>query len=753
MKEFLPLYPFFFKEQRNLTGLWKTFFASKEDGISEKFYSYDFDDSQWEDTEVPKLFKASNENYSMWYRVFFEPVSLNPDERLLLRFDGVFQSVDVWVNGTYIGGHYGYFSPFSFDITSHVFGDRPNVITLYVESRPDDDLTDKRQIMGIFNDWNFKPYPSLEKGKLHKYVWQVPMGIWAPVYLLKTSDVVPQWIHIKTKEITDEYAILDIDVNLLNLNKSADKQTKVDINIRQGNNSILSIIKSSLIPKGSSYVVVSEVKIEKPLLWWPWSLGEPVLHTMDMNIYIGDILSGHTSEEFGIRKVGYEISSKGDSWILRVNDKKIFIKGISYLSNFFLDKVEKDLFENDLLILKNAYINLIRTYGHVEPREFYHIADRYGLLVMNDFPLVYSYASKASSDDLKEFKNNVRALITESIHMLYNHPSIVFWTVHTSPPWIERVEEYNGLTSELQKLQLNKDIDIEAAETVRQIDSERYVIIGSGDLDSHLYNGWYYGNIDDFMKIDAGFVSEFGFSSLPNYDSKFWRYVVTSPWPISESDESWRNLGYQPVLWKSRIGVPADFPSLESYIKESQDRQAFYIEYVVSHLRKLKFKNCGGIIYFMAIDGYPSISPAIIDYYRNRKHGYYVLRDAYSPLKVLLLPDGKYSIKSGKFITYQKDSKPKVKIYLVNDDPSLSGIDAILTVSAKHGGENFFKKSYSFQVPMAEAPALEIDTITVKPNEIKNHLIEVIAIIMHEEQVLSRTTLKLYVKNSENANK
>lgn len=750
MKEYLSIMPLFFKEQRLLNGIWKTFFTTKMEGISEKFYNIDYDDSHWEDTEVPRLLKASSNNYSVWYRVKFEAMHLEPNERLLLRFDGVFQDVDVWVNGTYVGGHSGYFAPFSFDITDLVFSDRENLIVVYIESKPEEDLLSKTQVMGIFSDWNFKPYPSSEMNKLTKYVWYVPMGFWAPVRLLKVGDVVPEWIHITTKEIEDNKAKIYFEINLLNLNKDVDRQTQINLKISGATFSVdktVDLIKSALIPKGSSYKVILDIDIEDPRLWWPWTHGNQDLYKLELQLFTGEFQSGTMHDIFGIRKISVDLGPKRDSFIIKINNKQIFILGTNYVSNFFLDKVEKGLYETDLMILKAANINFIRTYGHIESKDFYDIADKDGFLVMCDFPLAFAYAKDIQGDELKDFKETTRQLAKEMVHLLYNHPSIVIFNMHTSPPWIEPVEHYHGFTPELQKSLLNKDIDLELSEVVRNMDGSKYIISASGDLDQHLYFGWYNGKIEDIRNAKPAFITEFGIPALPNYTSKFWRHVTTAPWPVDSNDESWRYAGYQPEIWdKNGIGAPKNYATLEEYVNESQRVQALYIHYVVSHLRRLKFKNCGGIIQFMAIDCHPSISFSIVDYYRNQKQGYYALRNAYNHLKIIAIPDGKYTVQKNMKICYKKGSTLKVKLYLVNEIPLYDGKDGIISLEVSHEEETILNKQYAVKIPLSEAPALEVDTVSVKLEDKEIEQLVIIARLIMEDKLMDRAKITIYLE-------
>jgi len=92
----------------------------------------DFDDSAWKTVEVPhdwsilgpydKKNPCGGQGGYLptgvgWYRKDFAIEAIDPDNRYLIMFDGVFMNSQIWVNGKSVGGRpYGYVS-FYFDIT------------------------------------------------------------------------------------------------------------------------------------------------------------------------------------------------------------------------------------------------------------------------------------------------------------------------------------------------------------------------------------------------------------------------------------------------------------------------------------------------------------------------------------------------------------------------------------------------------------------------------------------------------------
>jgi beta-galactosidase len=69
-----------------------------------------------------------------WYRkAFLLPDSLK-GKRFVIQFDGVYMNSRVYINGHFLGQYpYGY-STFQYDLTEHVYFDKPNVIAVRVDN-------------------------------------------------------------------------------------------------------------------------------------------------------------------------------------------------------------------------------------------------------------------------------------------------------------------------------------------------------------------------------------------------------------------------------------------------------------------------------------------------------------------------------------------------------------------------------------------------------------------------------------------
>src|SRR5215207_1886380 len=110
------------------------------------------------------------------YRCRFERQLAGRDEMLSLRFEGVYYSVRVWLNGVYLGAHEGYFAPFEFDCTNIVNGGE-NELLVEVNSPKELEENDRRSIGGVWARWDgMSPHIN-------------PGGIFRSVALIRSSLV------------------------------------------------------------------------------------------------------------------------------------------------------------------------------------------------------------------------------------------------------------------------------------------------------------------------------------------------------------------------------------------------------------------------------------------------------------------------------------------------------------------------------------------------------------------------------------
>ncbi|MCK6624661.1 MAG: hypothetical protein L6R45_05740 [Anaerolineae bacterium] len=662
---------------QQLDGDWRIAYAQAGQGFAAGFADPAFDDALWETVRLPHLRHATIEHDTLWYRHRFQAKPAPPDRRIILRLGGAFYHSRVWLNGCLLGEHKGYFQPFGFDITDRLQPGENLLAVCCVFPVEATSFKRKTAIAGIFADWDCKPYPSALYPELPApYEWTVPLGLWQPVGLYTTGPVLieslnvlpqvfePAWTQAQAGELRFVVSLRNLTAEVQNI----PLQVVVEPHNFCDNTGAREVgCWPVTLRAGERRQFEFRLTVSQPRLWLPWSHGEPWLYRAQVSL--GDAAPMQAEQVFGLREIRAVIEPQRWEWWL--NGRRIFPKGSNYISDFFLDRVTLDGLRRDLELARGANLDLLRVHAHIAPLDFYRLCDEQGLMVMGDFPLIWTYGFKLPADKDAVFQNNVLQQAQDMVELLGSHPSIILWSMHNEPPW---TPDGSFLGSEVHQTATNHSLDQATAALVRRLDPTRPVIPASGEFDQHLYHGWYTGAWYDNRALQPTFPTEFGAQALPNLDSPVWATVNTH-WPVEADDQSWAHAGYQSLFWASPgVGLPAQYGSLAEYVAESQAYQAFYIRYVIDQWRRQKFAPVGGYIHFLLTDGWPGITWSVLDYARLPKAGYEALASASRPVRLALDLAPGFQVERTFHLVYPEGSVLKVGLYLVNDDYRRDGL-------------------------------------------------------------------------------
>ena len=156
--------------------------------------------------------------------------------------------------------------------------------------------------------------------------------------------------------------------------------------------------------------------IPRPRLWMPHGWGEADRYTL---VY-QDATGERDSLRVGLREV--RLDQTGGAFRFVVNRRPFYAKGANYLPH---DRRMGDhgrsleqFFVEDVL---PAHFNMLRVWGGgiYETEEFYELADRFGILIWQDFPFACTtYPSDPA------FMENVQCEVADQLSRLRNHPSL-----------------------------------------------------------------------------------------------------------------------------------------------------------------------------------------------------------------------------------------------------------------------------------------------------------------------------------------
>lgn len=612
----------------DLNGDWKLNWAEKSEGEKNGFHRADFDDSTWRAAQVPgtvhtqilespKFYTREAEWISekeWWYRRKFAVNPAAAEKRLWLRFEATDYHADVFLNGELLGRHEGYIDPYEFDVTDKLRRDGENTLAVRVWTP-------------VSYYWRHRPYTI--KGAYGAVDQKpdniTPLGIVRPVKLIARGEMKIEDVAVDTRLNKDGSADVVVD---LTLQTDAAAEADISLNLTPRNFSSpngVSLHSTETLNSRSSRRFV--LHVAKPELWWTWDHGKPNLYTLDVRVKSGGALSDQTSLAVGIREIEHI------DWKFYLNGKRMFIRGTNFYYNLFQSEVRRADYERDFKLMLGMNINMIRLHCNFSNPEFYDLADESGLLIFQDF-------LEAAYPEDRNFSLKAARLYDPLIRYVRNHPSLALWATSDE----ESLENYRDLTKHLEP-------------RLYALDPQRRPVQRSTGRygDGHIYEGWYGGTIWAYAQTNEKFISELGATALPNYDSvmKF----LPNHWPIKDHADEWifRKLQIPEAMraWGSPDGM-----SLREYIPQTQDYVARLFQLAIERMRRIKYQPSGGILHFHAIDLWPSVTMAAVDFYRQPTKAYFTVQRSFQ----MVLPSFAYDRD-----TWLSGEEVKTELWLVND--------------------------------------------------------------------------------------
>ncbi|MBO3115529.1 glycoside hydrolase family 2 protein [Winogradskyella sp. DF17] len=453
-------------------------------------------------------------------------------------------------------------------------------------------------------------------------------GIWRPIELIAWDDFKFQNLFINQLKLSEKEAALSIN---LNDNGQINPELQFDVFV---NDSLFIEFKNpnALMP------TQIPITIQNPKLWWPHNLGEPYLYAIKVVVKDDERILDSISTPYGIRDIELvtEKDSIGESFYFKVNGKPVYAKGTNYIpQNSFQNKVTATDYENLLNDVVEANMNMLRVWGGgiYENDIFYDLCDEKGILVWQDF--MFACAMYPGDD---AFLENVKQEAIDNVKRLRNHASMALWCGNNenSEGWYRWGWQNGRSEREKEEIWNNylKVFDSILPLSVAQLTDTDYwessPKYGRGNpkhkTEGDAHDWWVWHDGYAFEHLDKNvprFMSEFGFQSLPNYETI--RYINQSD-SIEIFSKGFKNhqkhlRGFELI----RDYMERDFPmpkDATDYVYISQLLQAYGIAKGIEAHRRARPHNMG-TLYWQLNDCWPSVSWSSIDFLGNWKALHY----------------------------------------------------------------------------------------------------------------------------------
>ena len=327
-----------------------------------------------------------------WYKKTIIPPADLKGKRVLLDFEGIMLTADVYLNGERIGGtDYGYVG-FDIDITKKLKYGEANEILVKAETQNE----------------------SASR-------WYTGGGLFRNVNLITTSAELYMERHplyITTRD--NEYVTVGVEFT----NRGRQREVAIGLKLYDPNGICIYESTENFTRKTASRtqeIKMKEVKVTEPKLW---DTDHPNLYRAEVTLMTKDgTPTDSYSELFGIRTIEY-----GPSFGLKLNGKKVLLQG--YANHHTLGALGAAAYpraiEKRIKLMKEFGMNHIRTSHNPYSRSFIELCDKLGILVVDE---LYDKWTDQHSGQRAPFMNHWAYDVREWVKRDRNSPSVIMWSL------------------------------------------------------------------------------------------------------------------------------------------------------------------------------------------------------------------------------------------------------------------------------------------------------------------------------------
>ena len=378
----------------NLNGEWSFALDLSDSGRDRDFYNSKGFEQRITVPFAPES-KLSGIGYtdfinSVWYQRMIQIPSAWQGKRVKLNFGAVYYESEVYIDGRFVGRHYGGSDSFSFDITDFVGDGKEHSIVVHAES----DLRSGTQPGGK-QSTNYYSYGCS---------YTRTTGIWQTVWMEAVDDMALERVQVVTDIDNEQIVVIPTYYNVAGGNT-------LSVEVRDGGK-VVAHAESAAV-QGVPVVVA----LKKAKLWSPES---PFLYDV---VYEVKNAEGETLDRVdayvGMRKV-------------HIDGNKIYLNNKPYYQRLVLDQgfypdgiwtaPSDEALKHDIEMSKAAGFNGARLHQKVFEERFHYWADKLGYIVWGEM---------ASWD--KDFNSvaAARNFLSEWGNIVMrdrNHPALIVWT-------------------------------------------------------------------------------------------------------------------------------------------------------------------------------------------------------------------------------------------------------------------------------------------------------------------------------------
>jgi beta-mannosidase len=600
------------------------------------------EDPFWENNEQ-KLQWIENENWEYKSVLKISNSQLQKDHVELI-FEGLDTYAEVFINEQKVLGANNMFRSWTVDIKDYVHVGDNSIRILFtsplIKNKEKVEKHPYKYPSGC-ETVDLKVSPFTRKAAYH-FGWDwgprfVTCGIWRPVKIRTWDEAMIKDVNVITKFISEKKAIIEVQLEISSLLKGPTpyqivvNETSFEQSIYLGEN-----------------LMVQEIIVEDPKLWWCNNMGEPNLYDLKVELKKDNKLLDRKDVKYGIRTIELlnEPDSIGTSFYFKLNGKPVFVKGANYIpQDMFLPRVTNEQYKKLITDVKKANMNMLRVWGGgiYENDIFYDLCDENGIMVWQDFMFAGSLYPENN-----EFLRNVSLEIVENIFRLRKHPCLAIFCGNNE---IEVAwnnwgwqNQYNYTAEDSTRIWNNYVALFQNFIPEKVGEFAPYIPYTStsplsnwGKAENFNHSSMHYWGVwhgrepfENFEKNVGRFMVEYGFQSFPSMETIRRFASDTSLYLESACMKSRQKSYIGNGLILDHIKQYYDEPgSFVEFVNLSQEVQAKALQMAIrAHMKKQP--HCMGSLFWQLNDCWPGPSWSVIDYYGKHKKAYEVVKKEFS---------------------------------------------------------------------------------------------------------------------------
>ena len=422
---------------QSLNGIWDFTWSPNPDSRPLDFYKKEYDRQNWESIPVPSTMERQGYGIPLYVNIIY-PFKVNPprvmdkpdnkytsfkqrnpvgsyttaftipadwsDKQIIIHFAGISSAAFVWVNGQKVGYSQGSRLPAEFDITQYV-SQGENLLAVEVYKYCDGSYLEDQdfwRLSGIYRDVFLRAVPKIT-------LWDV--------YAAPTVD-------IESKKGT-----LLLHYSAANFTKNTADNFTISTSIISPSGELVAEEKTySLNPIDSGFnkeVVLPEIDAGEVLLWYN---EKPRQYTLQVELKN----KNEVVEAYHLPVAFRKIEVAGNQMLL--NGMPLKIRGVNR-HEFSPSQgyvVSKEQMIQELILMKQANINFVRTSHYPNDPRWYELCNMFGMMVMDEANLEthqLSYHKRVLPGDEPEWMHGSVDRMHRMVIRDRQNPCVMMWSL------------------------------------------------------------------------------------------------------------------------------------------------------------------------------------------------------------------------------------------------------------------------------------------------------------------------------------